>query len=324
MRVPPPDFVVVGAPKCGTTAIYATLLQHPEVSLSPIKEPHYFAHDFPRRREVETIEDYDHLFAGAEQAQLRGEASAHYLSSKEATAAILRRRPDAKFIALVRNPVDMFVSWHNECLKALDEDENDPERAWLLQQERVQGRRIPKLCKEPGFLQYKTLCSLGSQIQSLFQLVPEHQRLVMVFDDLQQRPRQAYERIVEFLGITDDGRDHFARENVFVQPRSAFIARVIRFAHLNPSVKRLRIKLKPMLNRHGIRPIGWLLQRNLENKDKPILSRRFRWELEAAFAPDVKLLESLLCRDLGELWSFGDGAARSATRARGSVPHRAV
>src|SRR5580658_7439936 len=112
MRLSPPDFVLVGAPKCGTTAIHTTLQQHPQLFLSGIKEPHYFAYDFPRRREVETIEDYDHLFACAQPAQLRGEASAHYLSSKEATAAILQRRADAKFIALVRNPVNMFVSWH--------------------------------------------------------------------------------------------------------------------------------------------------------------------------------------------------------------------
>src|ERR1017187_7380133 len=152
MRLPPPDFVIVGAPKCGTTAAFATLQKHPQLFLPDIKEPHYFAYDFPGYRGVRTVEDYDRLFADAERKQLRGEASVSYLSSKEATAAILRRRPDAKFIALVRNPLDMFVSWHNQCLKALDEDEQDPERAWMLQSERAQGRRIPRLCKEPSFL----------------------------------------------------------------------------------------------------------------------------------------------------------------------------
>jgi hypothetical protein len=315
MRLPPPDFVVVGAPKCGTTAIYATLQQHPELFLSQIKEPHFFSYDLPRRREVETIEDYDRLFARAGNAQLRGETSAHYLGSTEATTAILQRRPDAKFIALVRNPLDMFVSWHNECCKALDEDEQVPERAWMLQEERAQGRRIPKLCKEPAFLQYKKVCSLGAQIQSLFRLVPERQRLVTVFDDLQQHPRTAYERIVDFLGVQDNGTEGFLRENIFARSKSALIARVIRFAHLNAGVKKLRIRLKPMLNQHGIQPIGWLLRHNLKRAVKPTLSAEFRKELEAAFAPDVRLLERLLGRDLGELWYVGDGPGNAAAGA---------
>jgi hypothetical protein len=294
MRLPPPDFVVVGAPKCGTTAIHETLQQHPRLFLSGIKEPHYFAYDYPRRREVEAIEDYDHLFAGAQGAQLRGEASAHYLSSKEATAAILQRRPDAKF-------------------KNLDEDEQDPERAWNLQQDRAHGLRIPKLCKEPAFLQYKSVCSLGAQIQALFRLVREHQRLVIVFNDVEQRPRQAYKQIVEFLDIDDDGGDNFVRQNVFARPRSALVARLVRFAHLNPRIKKLRIWLKPILNEHGIRPIAWLIEGNLRNTAKPDVSTGFRLELEAAFAPDVQLLSRLLARNLCALWSIGDGAAYAET-----------
>src|ERR1022692_1315894 len=317
MRLPPPDFVIVGAPKCGTTAVFATLRLHPQVFLPTSKEPHYFAYDFPGRREVETTEDYDRLFAGAERAQLRGEASVHYLHSKEATAAILRRRPDAKFIALVRNPLDMFVSWHNQSLNHLYEEELDPERAWMLQKERARRRRIPKLCREPAFLQYKALCSLGTQIESLFRLVPEHQRLVIVFDDLQQHPRQAYQQIVDFLGIQDDGTERFVRENVFARPKSEFIAEVIRFANERPGFRKLGIKLKPVLHKYGIRPLDWLARHNMKYVAKPTLSREFRRELEAAFAPDVQLLERLLCRDLCELWSIDDGTAHAAAGRQG-------
>jgi hypothetical protein len=302
MRLPPPDFVIAGASKCGTTAIYATLQRHPDLFLSPIKEPHFFAFDFPKRREVESLDDYDRLFARASADQVRGDTSTHYLSSKSATAAILSRRADAKFIVLVRNPLDMFISWHNECLKSLDEEEPNPERAWTLQEERARGKCIPRLCKEPEFLQYRNVCSLGAQIQALFGLVPERQRLVEVFDDLQQHPRSVYERIVTFLGVRDDGTDHFFRENAFAQSKSALIARAIRFTHLNSAAKKLRVRLKPILNEHGIRPIGWLLQHNLRAAVRPTLSIEFRQELEAAFAPDVQLLEKLLSRDLGALW----------------------
>jgi hypothetical protein len=324
MRLPPPDFVVVGAPKCGTTGLYKTLEQHPELFLSQIKEPHFFAHDLPRRREVEKLEDYDRLFARAEVNQLRGESSAHYLTSRVAIGEILRRRPDAKFIALVRNPIDMFVSWHNECFKALDEDEPDPGKAWMLQPQRAQGLRIPRLCKEPAFLQYQKMCSLGIQIQSLFQLVPDGQRLLLVFDDLQERPRLAYEQIVGFLGVKDGGTERFLRENTFARSKNALVARVIRFAHLNSGVKTLRIRLKPMLNRHGIRPIGWLLRHNLKDVPKPAVSRELRSLLETAFAPDVELLGRLLRRDLAEQWSIGDCVTQVAKRSWASVSRAAV
>jgi hypothetical protein len=324
MKLPPPDFVVVGAAKCGTTAVYETLRQHSQLFLPEIKEPHYFAYDFPKIRSVETIGDYDRLFAGAERTQLRGEVSAHYLNSKGAIAAILRRRPDAKFIALVRNFIDMFVSCHNQMLNGLDEEEEDAERAWMLQEERAQGRRIPRLCRIQESLQYKTLCSLGTQIESLFRLVPEHQRLVIVHDDLQQAPRQAYEQIVEFLGIQDDGRDRFVRANVFARPRSELIARVIRFAILNPAVKKVGDKVKPTLHRHGMRPIGWLARQNSKYIAKPILSREFRQKLEAAFAPDVQLLSRLLRRDLCSLWSIGDGVSHTETGTQRSAYQAAV
>ena len=304
VRRPPPDFVIVGAPKCGTTSIHATLQRHPQLFLCSVKEPHYFAYDLPKRREVETLRGYDRLFEPAGVKQLRGETSSLYLSSNDAIGAILERRPDARFIAIVRNPVDMFVSWHNECVKALDEDQTDPERAWALQAERAAGRYIPHFCKEPAFLQYRRICGLGDQIEVFFRTVPERQRLTLVFDELQQTPRVTYEKIVTFLRVEDEGTAEFVRENVYARPKSTLIARFIRFAFLNAGIKRTRLKLKPFLNRHGIRPMGWLIQHNLEAVAKPVLRPEFRRELETAFVPDVVLLERLLGLPLCETWSI--------------------
>jgi len=312
MRRPPPDFVIVGAPKCGTTSIHVTLQKHPQLFLPSLKEPHYFAYDLPKRREVETLRDYDNLFEPAEAQQLRGETSSLYLSSHPAIGAILERRPDAKFIAMVRNPVDMFISWHNECVKALDEDQADPERAWALQEERAAGRAIPRYCKEPAFLQYRRICGLGSQIEAFYRTVPEHHRLTIVFDELRQTPRLTYERIIRFLRVEDDGTSEFVRENVYARPKSALVARFVRFAFLNAAFRRVRLSCKPFLNRHGIRPMGWLIQHNLEPVAKPALRAEFRRELETAFAPDVIRLEALLGMPLRERWSGGDSRWETA------------
>src|SRR5690348_838010 len=109
MRKPPPDFVIVGAPKCASTAVYKTLQRHPRVFLPALKEPQYFALDHQRCRPVEKIELYDRLYAEARENQLRGDASILYLSSGQAIPAILERRPDAKFIAIVRDPLELFI-----------------------------------------------------------------------------------------------------------------------------------------------------------------------------------------------------------------------
>jgi hypothetical protein len=294
----PPDFVIIGAPKCGTSALHATLQLHPEMYLSPIKEPHYFAFDYPNRREVESLRDYDGLFSRAKKNQLRGEASAYYLSSVEAVPAILGRRPDAKFIALVRHPVDLFVSFHNELLKSFEEDIQSPESAWRMQEKRARGIDIPKRCTSPATLQYKNMCSLGQQLQRVFRHVPEPQRLVLLHDDLRRDPKSTIEKITTFLGVSSGRIDIVRESNKFGRYKYAFVPRLIRAVTVNQTIRRVRAKLKPFLNELGIQPILWLMRHSLESAPKPVLSDTFRQELGDAFADDIRLLEQLLRLDL--------------------------
>jgi hypothetical protein len=295
---PPPDFVIIGAPKCSTTALHATLQLHPEVFLSAIKEPHYFAFDYPRRREVESLRDYDSLFSKAKENQIRGEASVYYLSSNEAVPAILGRRPDAKLIALVRNPVDLFVSFHNELLKGFDEDIQSPERAWRMQERRAQGFDVPKHCIVPTTLQYRYMCSLGQQLGRLFRFVPESQRLIVLYDDLQREPKKTIAEITTFLGVSSDRINVVLESNRFGRYNNQFVPRLMRTGIENQAIRRIRAKVKPFLNECGIRPMAWLMSMSLKSVPKPVLRDAFRAELTDAFSSDVRLLEQLLGRDL--------------------------
>jgi hypothetical protein len=295
---PPPDFVIIGAPKCGTTSLHATLQLHPKVFLSAIKEPHYFAFDYPKRREVESLRDYDGLFSKAKENQVRGEASVYYLSSEEAVPAILGRRPDAKFIALVRNPVDLFVSFHNELLKGFDEDIQSPESAWRMQERRAQGFDVPKHCIVPTTLQYRYMCNLGRQLERVFRLVPESQRLVVLYDDLRRDTMSTMEKITTFLGVSSDGIDVIFESNKFGRYNNKLAPRLMRAGIENLAIRRIRAKVKPFLNQCGIRPMAWLMQVSLENAPKPVLTDAFREELTDTFSDDVRVLEQLLGRDL--------------------------
>jgi hypothetical protein len=78
-----------------------------------------------------------------------GEGSVSYLYSQDAVRRILKLAPEAKFIALVRNPLRMLLSYHLRMLFITVEDVEDFRRAWFLQEARLRGERIPRGCIEP-------------------------------------------------------------------------------------------------------------------------------------------------------------------------------
>jgi hypothetical protein len=292
-----PDFVILGAPKCGTTSICETLSTHPNVFISPIKEPHYFAVDHGPGRAIQTIEEYRRLFLRAGPAQLRGEASTGYLSSERAVPELLSHRPDGKFIAIVRNPVDLFISLHNELIKIAAEDEPSLEQAWRLQAIRGRGDRIPRLCRVPTDLQYERGCSLGKQIARLYNLVPPSQRLVLIFDDLVGKPAEAYAQILDFLGVPQYDQLVIKHSNRFDVPRSRRFARgLMRLQQLPP--RGFVNTVRPWLHDRNIHPFTWMRRWNLKVVKKRAISPDFRNELLEVFSDDTKLLELTLGRQL--------------------------
>lgn len=294
-----PDFFIVGAPKCGTTALSEYLRDHPQAFVSRPKEPHYFCGDFDYyyRPGERTLEHYLQLFEEADDRHLAvGEASVWYLYSHDAVPAILDFDPAARIIAMVRSPVEMVPSLHSQLLYALDEDEPDVERAWRLQDERAEGRSLPPGCRVPEFLQYREACRLGAQIERLMGVVPEGQLEVIVFDDLRADTRRVYARTLEFLGLPDDGRDDFPRVNANKQHRAGALAR---FTQRPPrTLVRAAERVKRVA---GVERLG-VLQR-VRDRNRVVVERRpvdpaFLDELRVEFADDVALLGRLIGRDL--------------------------
>jgi hypothetical protein len=108
-----PDFFIVGARKCGTTALAEYLREHPGIFFSDPKEPHYFAKDFHGYQPAYATDwdKYLALFSGHTPTQLRsGEGSVWYFYYDNALANIRRSIPDAKLIVMVREPADMLHS----------------------------------------------------------------------------------------------------------------------------------------------------------------------------------------------------------------------
>src|ERR1700688_439010 len=157
-----PEFFVIGNPKSGTTALYKMLRQHPQIFMPDFKEPRFFAPDAQVRApkagqttvRPRTLEAYKALFAAARPDQLAGDGSPQYLRSPEAAARIAEQRPDARIIAILREPVSYLRSYHTDSVKSNLEDERDLGAAMALEAERRAGRRLPPGIENPAWLLY--------------------------------------------------------------------------------------------------------------------------------------------------------------------------
>lgn len=292
-----PDFAIVGAPKCGTTSLFLALKWHPRIWMSPIKEPNFYAPDFPGCRVIKGSRAYAGLFRGAK-GRLRGESSTLYLRSEIAIPSMLEQRPSMRIIALVRNPLDFFQSYHNEVVRTRNEDETDPERAWGLQEQRALGHRIPSKCPEPLLLQYRWLASFGDQIVRLMDVVPESQRKIIVYDDLVADPSACMAGVYDFLGIERQVTLDFPRTNEFAVPRSLLVTDFLQGLQTMTPFRQLRLRLKPPFNSVGIAPLNWLWRANLRSIPKPPLAPTLRATIKAELAGDVATLSRVLNRDL--------------------------
>jgi hypothetical protein len=197
--------------------------------MSPIKEPHFFSTDLANRSVTSKCQ-YERLFRGRRpEHYLAGEASTWYLYSRDAVPLIERETNGARYIVMTRHPVEMFRSLHHHNLRVLHEDVADPEAAWMLQTKRANGELIPKRCTEPQFLQYQAVCSLGSQLDRLYGTVPRKRVLHISLESMRLEPRRCYLRVLDFLGVDDDGRVEFPAENPARGYRSATLQRLIRW-----------------------------------------------------------------------------------------------
>jgi len=149
-----PDFFLIGAPRCGTTALSSYLADNPQVCFSRTKEPHYFSLFAPHVSldELETAYLARYFSHYREGHKAIGEGSVSYLYSPDALRRILSLNSQARFIAILRNPVDMLPSYHLRMRFSLMEDVEDFATAWSLQKMRARGERIPKHCPAPHLL----------------------------------------------------------------------------------------------------------------------------------------------------------------------------
>ncbi|MCP4614778.1 MAG: sulfotransferase, partial [Planctomycetes bacterium] len=208
-----PNFLIIGAAKAGTTAIYAYMKQHPQIFMSPIKETNYFAYDgkdaktFLGRKAyndfpIATIAEYAELFKGATNQLVIGEASPLYLESPLAAGRIRELLPEVKLLAILRNPADRAFSDYVMALRL--------------------GRGT--LAVEDAFEEDEHYVQVGfyyDKLKRYFDLFPREQIKVCLYDDLNQDTLLVVQDIFEYLGVEQTFEpDVASRHNVGGIPKN--------------------------------------------------------------------------------------------------------
>jgi hypothetical protein len=299
-----PNFFLAGAAKCGTTSLSRYLAAHPRIFFSHPKEPHFFCTDYYEHNRIWTERQYLRLFRRASRDHLAiGEGSVWYIASRVAASRILAFNPAAKFIVMVRSPLEMAPSLHSQNVFDCYENEPDFELAWRKQAARRRGLEMPFLCCEPKELMYSDRCMLGAQIERLFRIVPRDQVKIVVMDDLRADPRTVYESVLAFLEVPSDGRVDFPIHNE---------NKVARWPAWN-RVLALGGKFKQTCGLHISVPWGPSLVRFAGAPAvRKTMRPEFINELRLHFTADVELLSRLLDRDLTGWLKPAESDARAA------------
>lgn len=289
-----PNFFIVGAPKCGTTALHSALSAHPEAFLSPNKEPHFFARDLKVGSGwcVRDEASYLGLFSGRTSERLIGEASPWYLFSKTAAQEIHDFQPEAKILILLRDPVDLIHSVHLQHLNTANEDLIDLRAALDAETDRSNGERIPEHAPFPDCLAYRSIGKLSEQVARYLDIFGAERVKVLLLDDL-RADEDAYLRdVCRFLEIDEEVQLSFGRRNP-----SRDLTKV------DLLLKRLHYKTRliPNLQRRvptAVKAIYRGAVRLLPTARATGISDELRAELADELREDVAELSQLIARDL--------------------------
>jgi len=303
-EVPFPDFFLVGAPRCGTTALTSWLRSNPQICFSTPKEPHYFTKVEALIPDPDLQTHYleaNYWHYEPARHRLLGEGSVSTLYAPDAVARILSLSPDAKFIVVVRNPVEMLPSYHALLLYYLEEDVEDFEQAWRLQETRAGGHSIPPRCLDPMLLQYTEMARLGKHVEALFRVAGRDHCLAIVYDDMTADPLGTYRSVLGYLGLEDHEPD-LRRRNESRSVRLGWLHRLIYRPPLVEPESMVRF-VAGRTRKGGVSVLKRMRKRLIELNTVPARpaepSPALRAEMRATFAEDLEQLGKLLDRDLG-------------------------
>lgn len=275
-----PNFFVIGANRSGTTSLHYYLDSHPQVFMPKNKEPHYFMvegieYDVNRPDQATTRgiiwdrAEYEALFDGVTDEIAIGESSTGYLPNPNAPVRIKASVPDAKLIAILRNPVERA---HSAFSKYVEYGiETDPDFGVAVEKELAGG----------DWRHYVSLGFYGEHLKRYYKLFPESQLRIYLNEELDQQPEMVLRDIFGYLGVDTAHKPDFSRRyNRSEVPPERLAA-----------TQGWQARIKRQMNKFSgtsapTRPL------------KPELTGEVRARLIEVYRSDIMELEELIHRDL--------------------------
>ncbi|HEX5852072.1 MAG TPA: sulfotransferase [Solirubrobacteraceae bacterium] len=308
-----PDFFLVGHPKCGTTALYEMLRRHPRIFMPALKEPRFFASDMRQRFQPSrsgalpsTLESYLALFADAPPEQRAGEASPSYLASHTAAGLIAQVQPNARIVAILREPASFLRSLHLQLLRSHVETKKDLRRAISLEDARREGRGIPRRSHRPAALQYSDHVRYVEQLRRYHAVFPRERVLVLIYDDFRADNDATVRRVLRFLDVDDSLPVETLEANPRVRVRSQQLDELVHRVSVGKgsSARAANVAVKALLPRPVRRRALEATRRRVVYAQPSAPDEALMCELRRRYLPEVWALSEYLDRDLVELWGY--------------------
>ncbi len=293
-----PNFLIIGVAKAGTTALWYYMKQHPEIYMSPVKEPGFFAYEGKKinfkgpgykksiKRLVTELEDYKRLFENVTTEKAIGEASPFYLMSKEYGDRIKRYIPGVKLIACLRNPADRAFSNYLH-LRREGRETLDFETALSKCEERISKNYSP-------FWDFIGTGFYYEKLKHYFDLFGREKIRIYLYDDFKKDNLLVLKDIFTFLEVDKSfiPRYDSVINDSFI-PKNRVLHRVLKkrwyFYH---KIKRF---MPPKVRRKYISLINYLWE---NNKYKTTLSENSKQELIEIYREDILKTQKLIGKDL--------------------------
>ena len=287
-----PTFLVIGAARSGSSSLHDSLRQHPQVFVSPIKEPHFFAYENkelprggpggPRSTRVTDIDRYMELFDGARPGMAVGEASVSYLYSADAPDRIRHYVPDVRLVAILRNPVERAYSAFQYLRERGTEPYADFSDALEAEDERVRQNWS-------HMWHYRRMGFYGEQLARYYERFDREQIHVLTLDDFMADPQRSMAAVYAHIGVDPAFTPNTAvQHNVTGAPRWRVLSPL-----LTPN--RVTTRLRPLVTATLNPVVRRVKQRVLV---KPQMPAEAASMLAQLYGKDLELLGSLLDRDL--------------------------
>jgi hypothetical protein len=285
-----PNFLVIGAMKSGTTALYYYLEQHPQIYMSPVKEPNFFCLEGREDldgKSITRIGPYRDLFKHVSSEKAIGEASHCYLYEPRAAARIKYHVPNAKLIAVLRNPIDRAYSHFLHMVRNGTEPLAD--FAQVLQEKETGA------CQERSSQDYIGRGLYYGQLKRYFDTFDRDQIRVYLYEDLSKAPIDTLQDTFRFLGVNDSFvPDISLRRNVSGYPKYKILDGFLR--RPSPVKHAFKVYLPARLRWRLSEAFDYVKTRNLVKP--PPVQPEVRRQLIGVYREDILKVQELIHRDL--------------------------